>query len=191
MIATIYFFYNEVLQERPWLIDGINLYDYVALLSGILAFTFFLRLLRTSTPLSKREKEEIHLVACMIPFFNEIFLTFKIIQRKYNLFILRQNIAKSYTSLDASTEQDEGVEEKIQETISQVNQTEVKMEKREKSRMRLKVCSVLGDILQACVISILLLRSDLRVRGALISLRKTNFVGGSNEDGNTQGNVKI
>ena len=63
VIATIYFFYNEVLQERPWLIDGINLYDYVALLSGILAFTFFLRLLRTSTTLSKREKEEIHPVA--------------------------------------------------------------------------------------------------------------------------------
>ena len=124
----------------------------------------------------------------MIPFFNEIFLTFKIIQGKYNLFILRQNIAKSYTSLDASTEEDEGVEEKIQETVSQVNQTEVKMEKREKSRMRLKVCSVLGDILQACVISILLLRSDLRVRGALISLRKTNIMGGKSEAGGTQGN---
>ena len=126
-------------------------------------------------------------MARMIPFFIEIFLTFKIIRGKINLFILRQNIAKSYTSLDAPTEEDEGVEEKIQETVSQVNQTEVKMEKRDMFRMRLNVCSVLGDILQACVISTLLLRSDLRVRGALISLTKTNFVGGSNEDGNTQG----
>ena len=35
LIVTLYIFYNEVLQKRPWLIDGINLNHYVSLLVGI------------------------------------------------------------------------------------------------------------------------------------------------------------
>ena len=54
--------------------------------------------------------------------------------------------------------------------------------------MRVKICYVLGDIMQASVLAILLLRSDLRVRGALINLRKMNLIGGKSDDGGTQGN---
>ena len=35
LLATMYFFYNELLQKRSWLIEGINLNKYVLLLCGI------------------------------------------------------------------------------------------------------------------------------------------------------------
>ena len=60
LIVTLYIFYSEVLQKRPWLIDGINLNDYVSLLVGIYIFTTTLKLFRTGETLEKEENKNIH-----------------------------------------------------------------------------------------------------------------------------------
>ena len=101
---------------------------------------------------------------------------------------MKETIATSLEKRDPQLEGEEGVWENITDTSDHINQTEAELEKRKQARMRVKMCSVLGDIMQASVLAILLLRSDLRVRGALISLRKTNLMGGKSDDGGTQGN---
>ena len=188
LIGTMFFFYNEVLQKRPWLIDGINLNNYIFLLCGIYIFVLLLKLLRTSTTLNRKENKRINRAVRMIPFFNETFLSFKIIRGTVKLFNMRETIATSLENRETQLEDEEGVWENIVDTSDQINQTEAELEKRKQARMRVKMCSVLGDIMQASVLAILLLRSDLRVRGALISLRKMNIVGGKSDDGGTQGN---
>ena len=185
LIATIYFFFKEVLQKRAHLIDGINLMDFVTLLCGIYAFVVMLKLLRTSSTLTRKENDRISLKARLVPFFVETFTSLKIIQGIIKLFSLKKKITKTMKR-QLSTEKAE-VWEKIADTCEQINRAEAHLEKRQQARMRLKICSVLGDIMQASVLAILLLRSDLRVRGALISLRKMNIVGGKSEDGGTQG----
>ena len=177
MIGTMSFFYNEVLQKRPWLIDGINLNNYVFLLCGIYIFVIFLKLLGTSNTLNRKENKEINPVVRMIPFFNETFLSFKIIQGTVKLFKMRETIATSLENMEQKLEDEAGVWENITHTSDQINQTEAGVEKRKQARMRLKMCYVLGNIMQASVLANLLLRSDLRVRGALISLRKMDMVG--------------
>lgn len=184
----MFFFYNEVLQQRPWLIDGINLNHYVALLSGIYVFNLILRLLRVSSTLTREENKEISPVVRMIPFFNEIFLSFKIIQGTVKLFKMKATIATSLENQNSKSEEDKALWDKVTTLTERINQRELKLEKRKAARMRVKVCSVLGDIMQACVLAILLLRSDLRVRGALISLKQTNFMGGKSNGGGIQGN---
>ena len=185
LIATIYFFFKEVLQKRAHLIDGINLMDFVTLLCGIYVFVVMLKLLRTSSTLTRKENDRISLKARLVPFFVETFTSLKIIQGIIKLFSLKKKITKTMKR-QLSTEKAE-VWEKIADTCEQINRAEAHLEKRQQARMRLKICSVLGDIMQASVLAILLLRSDLRVRGALISLRKMNIVGGKSEDGGTQG----
>ena len=185
LIATIYFFFKEVLQKRAHLIDGINLMDFVTLLCGIYAFVVMLKLLRTSSTLTRKENDRISLKARLVPFFVETFTSLKIIQGIVKMFGLQKTITKTMKRR-LSTEKEE-VWEKIADTCEQINRAEAHLEKRQQARMWIKICSVLGDIMQASVLAILLLRSDLRVRGALISLRKMNIVGGKSEDGGTQG----
>ena len=187
VIATMFFFYNEVLQQRSWLIDGINLNDYVALLAGIYVYTLLLRILMRSDVLNKEENKEISVCARMVPFFNELYLSFKIIKGTVNLFKMKRSIA---TTLDNMSEDEEGAWEDIVGTSEKITRAEVKLEKRKRARMRVYLCALLGDVLQACVLSILLLRSDLRVRGALVNVKQTNFMGGRPDEENvrTQGN---
>ena len=186
VIATMFFFYNEVLQQRSWLIDGINLNVYVALLAGIYVYTLLLRLLMRSDVLNKEENKEISVCARMVPFFNELYLSFKIIKGTVNLFKMRRSIA---TTLKNRSEDEEGTWEDILRTSEKITRAEVKLEKRKQARMRVKICALLGDVMQACVLSILLLRSDLRVRGALVNIKQTNFMGGrpDEENARTQG----
>ena len=186
VIATMFFFYNEVLQQRSWLIDGINLNDYVTLLAGIYFYTLLLRLLGRSNTLNKEENEEINVCVRMMPFFNELYLCFKIIKGTVNVFKMKRSIA---TSLENKSEEEEETWEDILRTSEKITRAEVKLEKRKRARMRIKLCALLGDVLQACVLSILLLRSDLRVRGALVNVKQTNFMGGRPDEENvrTQG----
>ena len=122
----------------------------------------------------------------MVPFFNELYLSFKIIKGTVNLFKMRRSIA---TTLKNRSEDEEGTWEDILRTSEKITRAEVKLEKRKQARMRVKICALLGDVMQACVLSILLLRSDLRVRGALVNIKQTNFMGGRPDEENvrTQG----
>ena len=119
----------------------------------------------------------------LIPFFNEIFLSIKIIQEKVEVFKLRR-------SIDANLDKNKDNEEvwgNVLDTTNQINRAEFKLEKRDQARMRIKICSSIGDILQVSVLAILLLRADLRIRGALIDQQMIEAMGGRNSDGGTPG----
>ena len=139
-----------------------------------------------SNVLNKEENKEISVCARMVPFFNELYLSFEIIKGTVNLFKMRRSIA---TTLKNRSEDEEGVWEDILNTSEKITRAEVKLEKRKQARMRVKICALLGDVMQASVLSILLLRSDLRVRGALVNIKQTNFMGGrpDEENARTQG----
>ena len=187
LIVTLFIFYNEVLQKRPWLIDGINLNDYVSLLVGIYIFTTTLKLLRASNTLNKEENKSISGAVRAIPFFNEIFLSIKIIQEKVEVFKLRRSIDANLDIANNELQNKEEVWGKVLDAANQINRAELKLEKRDQARMRIKICSSIGDILQVSVLTILLLRADLRVRGALINQQMTEAMGGRASDGGTPG----
>ena len=56
-VIKINFFYNELLQKTSWLIDGINLNNYVFLLCGVYIFILFLKLLKMSNSLNRKEEK--------------------------------------------------------------------------------------------------------------------------------------
>ena len=136
--------------------------------------------------MNKEENKEISVYARMVPFFNELYLSLKIIKGAVNVFKMRRSIA---TTLENDDE--EAAWEDILRTSEKITRAEVKLEKRKRARMRVYLCALLGDVLQACVLSILLLRSDLRVRGALVNVKQTNFMGGrpDEENARTQGKI--
>ena len=55
----------------------------------------------------------------------------------------------------------------VQEKSSQVNQLYLQLEKEEIKEKKIKMTTVLGDILQGAVFLVLILRTDLRIRGIL------------------------
>ena len=139
--------------------DGINLNNYVSLLCGIYIFVLLLKLLRTSTTLNRKENKEIHPAVRMIPFFNETFLSFKIIQGTVKLFNMRKTIANSLNNRDPhQLEDEEGVWENITNTSDHINQAEAELEERNQAWMKMRVCSSLGDVMQATVLATLHLR---------------------------------
>ena len=82
---------------------------------------------------------------------------------------MRETIATTLKKGNTELKDDEGV----WQNIDHINQTEAELGK--EARLRMKICSVLDDVMQVSILAILLLRSDLRVRGALI--RKINIMG--------------
>ena len=136
--------------------------------------------------MNKEENKEVSVYARMVPFFNELFLSFKIIKGTINVFKMKRSIA---TTLKNMSEEEEGAWEDILRSSKKIDRAEVKLETRKRARMRVYLGAFLGDVLQACVLSILLLRSDLRVRGALVNVKQTNFMEGRPDEENvrTQG----
>ena len=77
------------------------------------------------------------------------------------------------------------------EIANKINRLEVQLEKRDQSITWVKICSSIGDILQCSVLAILILRADLRVRGALIDHQMADALGGRANDGGTPGEDEL
>ena len=65
----------------------------------------------------------------------------------------------------------------ICDTSEEITQTEKRIEKNGQKRSNIKIVSCIGDIVQGSTMMILMLRSDLRIRGLLGLTKAANNIG--------------
>ena len=78
---------------------------------------------------------------------------------------------------------------KIVEMAQEIEEVDIKTEVLDTKRRKIRVISCLGDILQGCVLMLLLLRTDLRVRSLFQFSSMCHQFGLDPRKGDTAGNI--
>ena len=160
-IISLKVFHQDVIQGRTDLIDNVPLEDFVVILSIIYGVTFILRIISArSSSISSTTWHH------LIPFVPDIEIALRTIQEvikrhKINLMI-------QYT-LDNLKDNEEDNSEwlKVVTLAEKVEESNLNLEVLGDRRRQIKLISCFGDILQGCVLMVLLLRTDLRIQSLL------------------------
>ena len=178
-IATLINFHLNVIQERTNMIDDVPLNTITSLLLGIFVAAQLLKLLVSSST-----ELPIQVPRCFplgfkcdprwIPFFTESYLCIRRIQQTWRIFWLKLEILQKLEGLKEIEGDTTSTWEDIQVKSHQINTLSTKIERGNFATKKVKVVAVLGDILQGAVLLVLILRTDLRLRG---TLGLANFAG--------------
>ena len=171
-ILVILNFYNNVIQQRTEMIDNIDLYSVISLLVAIYASAQLLRLrIASSTVLPIKIPRcfpfEFECNPGWVPFFTETFISFGKIQNYYQIFTSKLAIIQGLKKIKKGGTDPVQKWEDIQNQSSHMNRMCIKLESLDFEEKKIKITAVLGDIVQGAVLLVLLLRSDLRIRGIL------------------------
>ena len=168
-IAVIWNFYYNVIQQRTEMIDNIDLYSVIILL---IAIYISVQLLRMATASSTALP--IRIPRCFpfgfrcnprwVPIFTEIFIGIRRIQLSWKIFTTKLAIVQGIEKIK-NEESSSWTDIKIQS--SSLNRMYTEIEILDFKEKKMKISAVLGDIVQGAVLLVLLLRKDLRIRGAL------------------------
>ena len=150
----------------------IDLYSIIGLLVGIYASVQLLRLtIAGSTALP------IRIPRCFpfgfkcnpgwVPFFTEIYLNIRRIHYHWQIFTSKIKIIKGLDEIQKGEIDAMHAWKDIQNQSSNMNRMYNELESLDGKEKKIKITAVLGDIVQGAVLLVLLLRSDLRIRGAL------------------------
>ena len=160
-IVSLNIFHQDVIQGRNRLIDNIPLEDFVTVLSVIYGFTFLLKLVEArSNSVSSTSWHH------WIPFVPDVEIALRTIQeiiRRY------QKNSKMQSMIDNLDDNEEANDEwaKVVDMAHEIEETNINIEVLGDKKREIKVISCFGDILQGCILMVLLLRTDLRVRSLL------------------------
>ena len=171
-ISLVINFYNNVIQQRTSMIDDIDLPSIIGLLLVIYALVQLLRLtISGSTPLP------IRIPRCFpfgfkcnpgwIPFFTEVFLNIRRIRYHWQIFTSKLAIIQGLEEILQPERDTIPLWNEVQNQSSYMNRIYNELESLDLKEKKIKITSVLGDIVQGAVLLVLLLRSDLRIRGVL------------------------
>lgn len=188
-IATMINFHYNVIQERSKLIDNISLFSVIYLLLTIYVAVQLLKMLvASSTKLPFKSPRCFPLgFICnpkWIPFFTESSLAIYKIENILQMFQLKKSIMKILKDINAKEEGTSYLWKDVQIKSGQVNQLYLKIEKVDFEAKTAKVPAIIGDILQGAVLLVLVLRTDLRIRGIL---GLSNLAGHLNVDNRESG----
>ena len=105
----------------------------------------------------------------IFPFSQDIYITVKKISQHMQIFKNQWEIELKLTELNKGADNRENTStwEDIVEKSEHINRSELKLENYKSMERELSVISCIRDITQASVLLVLLLRTDLRVRGIL------------------------
>ena len=108
-----------------------------------------------------------------IPYITEAFFCIETIKENLQGYKTREAIKDKLKKLDNATNEDEtsAIWNEICATSEEIVETEKRMERNKLKKIKVKIVCCIGDILQGSSLMILMLRSDLRIRG-LLSLTK-------------------
>ena len=109
------------------------------------------------------------------------------IQRTWKVFSLKLEIIQKLEDLDRTEDNTVSLWEDIQAKSHEVNKVYFKQELEDFATKRLAVPAALGDIVQGAVLLVLLLRTDLRLRGTLGLAGLTNQLDIDSRDSNIPG----
>ena len=160
-IVSLKIFHQDVIQKRNNLIDNIPLDDFVTVLSVIFGFTFVLKLVEArSSSVSSASWHH------WIPFVTDIEIVLRTIQeviKRHKMKLMMQ-----YTIYNME-DNEEGNSEwlKIVNMAQEIEESNLNIEVLGAKKRQIKVIACFGDILQGCILMVLLLRTDLRIRSVL------------------------
>ena len=104
-----------------------------------------------------------------IPYITDPFLCIETIKENLHSYKKREAIKDKLKKLDNTINEDEtsAIWNEICATSEEIEATEKRMERNKLKKIRVKIVCCIGDILQGSSLMILMLRSDLRIRGLL------------------------
>ena len=158
-IVSIKIFHQDVIQGRAHLIDNIPLDNFVTVLSVIYGLTFILKLVEAHLS-SVSHTSWIH----WIPFVTDIEIALKKIQEIVERYKSKLNMQSIIDDDLDDSEQATSKWKKIVDIAQEIEEVDINTEVLGAKRREIRVISCLGDILQGCVLMLLLLRTDLRIR---------------------------
>ena len=193
-IGTIINFHLNVIQERTRLIDDVPLNTITGLLLGIFVAVQLLKLLTSSTT-----ELPIQVPSCYplgfkcdprwIPFFSESYVCIRRVQQTWKIFSLKMEINQKLEDLSEIQGDATPTWENIQEKSNEINKVYTKLESEDFLAKQIKIVAVLGDILQGAVLLVLVLRTDLRLRGILGLANLANQLDVNTRDENFPGKI--
>ena len=158
-IVSIKIFHHDIIQGRAHLIDNIPLDDFVTVLSVIYGFIFILKLIEAhSSSVSSASWHH------WIPFVTDIEIALKKIQEIIERYKSKLNMQSIIDDDLDDSEQATSKWKKIVDIAQEIEEVDINTEVLGAKRREIRVISCLGDILQGCVLMLLLLRTDLRIR---------------------------
>ena len=186
-IVSLHSYYENVLQRDDDKLDNFPLDQFVINLAVFTAATYLLRLINSSAEIDTEDKGtkcrcdffgfsfNLH----KIPYVTEAFLHIETIQDTLENYkkgkALEEKIDKAETTSGKS--KDNSVWKEICASSEEIIQTEKRIERNSRKRSNIKIVSCIGDIVQGSTMMILMLRSDLRIRGLLGLTKAANNIG--------------
>ena len=160
-IVSLKIFHQDIIQGRNELIDNIPLEDFVTILSVIYGLTFALKLIESrSNTVSSASWHH------WIPFVPDIEIALRTIQEVIKRHEV--NLMMQYTIDNLEDNEDANSEWlKIVNMALEIEESNLNIEVLGDKKRQIKVVTCIGDILQGCILMVLLLRTDLRIRSLL------------------------
>ena len=122
-----------------------------------------------------------------IPYFSQCYSSIRKIQRTWKVFSLKLEIIQKLEDLDRTEDNTVSLWEDIQAKSNEVNKVYFKQELEDFATKRVAVPAALGDIVQGAVLLVLILRTDLRLRGTLGLAGLTNQLDIDSRESNIPG----
>ena len=180
-IVSLKIFHQDIIQGRNELIDNIPLEDFVTILSVIYGFTFVLKLVKArSSSISSTSWHH------WIPFVPDAEIALRTIQEIRKRYQLTSMMQFTIDNLDDSEEAN-GEWTKIVTLAADIDEANINLEVLGDRKREIKVIGCFGDILQGCILMVLLLRTDLRVRSLLQFASVCRNIGLDPKNGGTPG----
>ena len=171
-IMTLVNFNLNVIQGRTNLIDDVPLNTITGFLLGIFIAVQLLKLLTSSST-----DLPIQVPVCYplgfkcdprwIPYFSQCYTSIRKIHQTWKIFSFKLEILQKLEDLERTEGKTANIWEDIQAKSNEVNKVYLKQERENFSTKKIAVASILGDILQGAILLVLILRTDLRLRGSL------------------------
>ena len=183
-IVSLHSFHENILQGKD---DDFPLEEFVINLAVVTAAIFLLR--RLNSLAENNTEEERNTCRCNflgfsfnlhnIPFVTEAFLCIETIKESLAGHKKKEAIQEQLGKLENSDNEDETNEiwKQVCATSEDIGETERRIEDNNKKRSKVKIVCCIGDIIQGSALVILMLRSDLRIRGLLGLSKMANNIG--------------
>ena len=170
-VVSLYSFQENILQGHDDRLDNFRLEEFVI---NIAVVTTAIFLLRRPNSLADDIVEDQSFLGFSfhlhrIPYVTEAFLCIETIKESLHGFKKREAIKDKLEKLDNTTNEDEtsAIWKEICATSEEILETEKRMERNNLKKIKVRIVCCIRDILQGSSLMILMLRSDLRIRGFL------------------------
>ena len=178
-ILCLKIFHHDVIQGRIELIDNMPLEEFITTLGIIYGVQFFLKQTNSiatkfSSPGAESHSCHLDVFRChfnpyWIPFVRETVIALQRIQEIIAIFRKKSMMDKTVEKLDTlenKGEKDKALSEILQIALD-IEEGRMNLETLGEKKKGLKIISTVGDLLQGSILTILLLRRDLRTRSLL------------------------